>query len=256
MKMEIIQRLIKKIEIGFRGKFTIEEAFELEKIFKNVETEKQLDEIYHAICDAYKYAKLPNLGVIVRVVQDVGLRKKMRMGTLKICDCGKCIEGSVSVFDLRTYLFYEHECGGWKKGGIDGICAIPRMSTWCYNFRPNKRNIHTHLEEIQDYESQYFEFAYIRLWREFCSMKTFMEFEKFNPYAFWGLGNRSRGMRRMAKSQIVNKFLCSEIEENEKAQRDEVSFDIKKITKEIPKESFENFMDKSNQEFQNKLIGE
>ncbi len=178
------------------------------------------------------------------------------MGTIKICDCGKCIEGSVSVFDLRTYLFYEHECGGWKKGGIDGICAIPIKSTWCYNLRPNERNIHTHLEEIQDYESQYFEFAYIRLWREYCSMKPFIEFDKFNPYAFWGLGDRSRGMRRITKAQIKNEYLKTEIEENE--TKDDIVFDIKDKIKEIPQEvkeekTFEEFLEKSNTEYIEKL---
>lgn len=244
MNLNIIHNLIEKIEIGFRGKFTTEESFELEKIFENVETEKQVDETYISLCDIYKYAKLPNIATIVRAVYAVGLRKKIKLGIQKVCDCGKCLEGQVSVFDLHNYLFYEHECEGWKKGGIDGIYAIPIMSTWCYNFKQNERNIHTYLEEIQDYESNYFEFAYIRLWHEYCSLKTLMNFDEFNPYAFWGMGKRSAGMRRITKSQIKNEYLKSEIEDRENCE--EVKFD------KIEEETFESFLDRSNKEFVNK----
>ena len=163
MEIKIIHSLISRIEIGYRGKFTPEEMFELEKLFKNIETEKRADETYKAICDNYRFTKLPNLGYISRVLKEIGFRKKTIMGVRHVCECGKCLEGSVSVFDLKTYKFYEHECEGWKKGGIDGIYAIPIMSTWCYNFKPNERNIHAHLEEIQDYETAYFELAYVML---------------------------------------------------------------------------------------------
>lgn len=258
MEIAIIDDLLKRIELNFKGKYDIEEMFELEKILKNLETEKQSDEVFYSICDNYKYSKLPNIATIVRAVYATGLRKKITLGTRKVCSCGKCLEGSVSVFDLECYKFYEHECEGWKKSGIDGIYALPLKSTWCYNFRSNEKNIHTYLEEMQDYDSSCFEYAYIRLWREYCNIKAFMDFDKYNPYTFYGLGLRANGMKRIILSQITNKFIRSEIEEAESFQHNEVKFNVEKkvcntIEEYKEEETFEEFLDGSNKEFQKKL---